>query len=211
MGAAAMRPGWFPVYARAVRNHDKFRGLSLADLGAWCDLRAEVELLGDEPFAGREDAVHVLTRRTSREEAERIVAKLIRVRLLDRLDRGRLAIHDLRDHSGRYPSEQPEATRDRKRASRDRGRESRDVTSESRVGHALDETRVEETRDSPPPPSRRGRREDGTNPRSRSKSPRAEHTNPRAQGSSPRQEREAEKRGPTSLGAILGQLAERST
>ena len=52
--------------------------------------------------------------------------------------------------------------------------------------------------DSPPPQA--GRRENGTNPR-------ALGTNPRANGSSPRQKREAEKRGPTSLGEILQRAA----
>jgi hypothetical protein len=53
--------------------------------------------------------------------------------------------------------------------------------------------------DSPPPQV--GRRKDGTNPRSLG-------TNPRANGTSPRQEREAQKRGPSSLHEILRKAAE---
>jgi hypothetical protein len=52
-----------------------------------------------------------------------------------------------------------------------------------------------------PLPRRAGRRKDGTNPR-------ANGTNPRANGTSPRQEREAEKRGPVDVGAILRAAAE---
>lgn len=53
--------------------------------------------------------------------------------------------------------------------------------------------------DSPPPQA--GRRKDRTNPR-------ALGTNPRANGASPRQQREAEKRGPVDIGAILRAAAE---
>lgn len=52
-----------------------------------------------------------------------------------------------------------------------------------------------------PSPSRRGTRNDATNPR-------AEGTNPRASGTSPRQERQAQKTGPTAIGAILARAAE---
>lgn len=58
------------------------------------------------------------------------------------------------------------------------------------------------SRDEPnTPPPRVGRREDGTNPR-------AIGTNPRSNGTSPRQEREARKRGPSSLHEILKRAAE---
>jgi hypothetical protein len=53
---------------------------------------------------------------------------------------------------------------------------------------------VKASDDSPPPQV--GRRKDGTNPR-------AVGSNPRANGTSPRQEREAQKRGPSSLHQIL--------
>ena len=52
-----------------------------------------------------------------------------------------------------------------------------------------------------PPPAKLGRRKDGTNSR-------ALGTNPRANGTSPRQEREAQKRGPSSLHEILRRAAE---
>jgi hypothetical protein len=59
-----------------------------------------------------------------------------------------------------------------------------------------DETRLdEEKRETPPPPAERGRRKDGTNPRSTGDAPRIQGANPRANGTSPRQERAALKRG----------------
>jgi len=66
-----------------------------------------------------------------------------------------------------------------------------------------------ENEEIPPPPAERGRRKDETNPRAEGTSPRQTGDNPRANGSSPRQEREAEKRGPTRLGDILGEMAKR--
>jgi hypothetical protein len=56
-----------------------------------------------------------------------------------------------------------------------------------------DETRRDEIL--PPPPAKRGRRKDGTNPRATGDDPRANGTNLRASGESPKQQREAEKRG----------------
>jgi hypothetical protein len=58
-----------------------------------------------------------------------------------------------------------------------------------------DETSKDETR-VPPPPAERGRREDGTNPRSVGASPRQNGSAPRMNGHSPRQERAADKRAP---------------
>ena len=55
----------------------------------------------------------------------------------------------------------------------------------------------------PPPPAERGLRKGGTNPRRLGEHPRASGVNPRATGQSPRQERQAEKRGPSRLGAIM--------
>lgn len=114
------RNGWFPVYARAIRNHAKFAGLTHAEIGAWTVLRAEAEMLGDEPFVNDGAAVHVLLRRSTAKEAARQLAKLIAVGLLDVAEDGHVSIHDLKEHSGRYPSDEPDATRDRQEKSRDR-------------------------------------------------------------------------------------------
>lgn len=59
----------------------------------------------------------------------------------------------------------------------------------------------------PPPPAKRGRRKDGTNPRAEGTAPRSTGENPRATGESPRQVREAQKRGPTLIGEILRRAA----
>jgi hypothetical protein len=58
----------------------------------------------------------------------------------------------------------------------------------------------------PPPPTRGGRRKDATNPRALGESPRQEGEDPRSNGSSIRQERDAQKRGPTSLREIVARL-----
>jgi hypothetical protein len=63
--------------------------------------------------------------------------------------------------------------------------------------------------DLPPPPTSGGRRSEGTNPRATGDAPRDTGTNPRANGESIRQERDAQKRGPTAIGAIFAQLAEK--
>lgn len=57
--------------------------------------------------------------------------------------------------------------------------------------------------DIPPPPAERGRRADGTNPRSNGSAPRDTGTNPRANGKSVRQIRDDRKHGPTKLGDVL--------
>lgn len=63
-----------------------------------------------------------------------------------------------------------------------------------------DETRLtEETTKIPPPPAERGRRANGTAPRSTGASPRNRGANPRAKGTSTRQLRKAEKSGPLAL------------
>lgn len=59
----------------------------------------------------------------------------------------------------------------------------------------------------PPPPAQRGRRKDGTNPRSVGSDPRSNGHAPRDRGTSPRQERQAQKTGPTSLHEILRKAA----
>lgn len=55
----------------------------------------------------------------------------------------------------------------------------------------------------PPPPAERGRRNEGTNPRAVGNAPRQNGSAPRDVGTSPRQERDARKRGPSSLHQIL--------
>ena len=59
----------------------------------------------------------------------------------------------------------------------------------------------------PPPPAERGRRKDATNPRAVGTAPRQNGHAPRDIGTSPRQEREARKRGPSSLHEILRRAA----
>lgn len=72
-------------------------------------------------------------------------------------------------------------------------------------------SRAEQSRaeESPPPPAKRGRRKDGTNPRAVGESPRQNGHAPRDLQASPRQQRAAEKRGGAeSLATILAKVAE---
>lgn len=64
-------------------------------------------------------------------------------------------------------------------------------------------------RDTPPPPAKRGRRKDATNPRSTKSAPRQRGSNPRASGTSTRQVRADQKRGRTELASVLQEAARR--
>jgi hypothetical protein len=71
-------------------------------------------------------------------------------------------------------------------------------------------TSKEETLEIPPPPAERGRRINGTNPRSEGTAPRDNRANPRANGTSTRQVREQRKHGTTRLGSVLREAAARA-
>ena len=47
---------WFRVYARQVREHEKFRPMSALELGAWMALRSEAELRDKAMFADIDEA-----------------------------------------------------------------------------------------------------------------------------------------------------------
>ena len=121
--AADPRGRWFRVYARQVRQHPKFRGLSLSELGAWMVLRSEVEIL-DAPLADREEAMRLLRLRRGRAD---VLDRLIEVRLLDELPDGSIAIHDRSDHD-RPPAPSDAAEETRKRKQKQRQKASRSVT-----------------------------------------------------------------------------------
>ena len=121
------RGGWFRVYSRQVVQHEKFRGLSHAELGAWLDLRAAVDLLGGMPMADRTEALLRLRRRTR--NPSKLLDRLIGVRLLDVLPDGGIAIHDLDEHDRRTASDDP--ARIRERVARYRKKDGNGVTSET--------------------------------------------------------------------------------
>jgi hypothetical protein len=119
------RGRWFRVYARQVRQHPKFRGLSLSELGAWLVIRSEAEIL-DAPLADRDEAIEVLRRHRGRPSH---LDRLIEVRLLDVLEDGRIEIHDRDDHDRqKAPSDKPESTRQRKAQERSRKVTTRDAS-----------------------------------------------------------------------------------
>ena len=105
------RGGWFRVYSRQVLHHPKFKSLSHAELGAWMDIRAAVDMMGGEPMPDRTEAILRLRRRTR--NPVKILDRLIEVRLLDVLDDGSIQIHDLEEHDRRYPSDAPEKVKAR--------------------------------------------------------------------------------------------------
>lgn len=122
------RGGWFRVYSRQIVHHPKFRALSHAEVGAWLDIRAAVDMLGGEPLPDRTEAILRLRRRTK--NPSRLLDRLIEVRLLDVLDDGSIGIHDLDEHDRRYPSDAPE--RVKQRVQKHRSEKRNDVTSRKR-------------------------------------------------------------------------------
>lgn len=91
------RGRWFRVYARSLRQHPKFRDLSVVELGSWLALRAEAELRDGAVFADRDEAVLVLRRRKVPRPAA-VMASLIEHRLFDEADDGVVSVHDRADH-----------------------------------------------------------------------------------------------------------------
>lgn len=132
MGAPDPRGTWFRVYSRAVRQHVKFRDLTLSELGAWLVLRSEADLMQADRFADRREALLLLSRHEDVNPSGTALEKLLAVGLLDELPDGGIAIHDLADHHRQqYPSDSAEATRLRKAAERER-KGTVDVTRRSR-------------------------------------------------------------------------------
>lgn len=132
------RGGWFRVYSRQVLHHPKFKGLSHAELGAWMDVRAAVDMMGGEPLPDRTEAILRLRRRTK--NPGKILDRLIEVRLLDVLEDGSIQIHDLEEHDRRYPSDAPEKVKARVTKHRDRKRN--DVTPDDRNDNETKPTRA---------------------------------------------------------------------
>lgn len=109
------RGRWFRVYARQVRQHPKFRALSVVELGAWLLLRSEAELRDDALFADRDEALLVLKRRAV-PRASAVLSALIEARLFDETTNG-VVVHDRKDHD--RPNVEPEQQahrRDHRRA-----------------------------------------------------------------------------------------------
>lgn len=126
------RGRWFRVYAMQVRDHDKFRALSVVELGAWSALRSEAELRVGHVIADRAEAVVILKRRRC-PRAGAVLDELIARRLFDVDPSGRITVHDREDHDRpRFPSDDPDETRRRKQKSR----QSRLVTQEGHDTHA---------------------------------------------------------------------------
>ena len=91
------RGRWFRVYARSIEDHPKFRPLSGVELGAWTALRAAAELRDRAVFVDRDEAVLVLKRRKIARPGS-VLDALIRARLFDEDDEGRIHVHDRADH-----------------------------------------------------------------------------------------------------------------
>lgn len=122
------RGGWFRVYSRQVLHHPKFKSLSHAEIGAWVDIRAAVDMLGGEALPDRTEAILRLRRRTR--NPVKILDRLIEVRLLDVLEDGSIQIHDLEEHDRRYPSDAPEKVK--ARVNKHRAAKRNDVTPDER-------------------------------------------------------------------------------
>ena len=126
---------WFRVYARQVREHEKFRPLSALELGAWTALRAEAELRDKAMFPDLEEAALVLKRRRC-PNPKAMVQRMVMLRLFDVQDDGTLIVHDRADHDRPlYPSDSPEAVAERKRRSREKDAGHDPVTTRDDDGH----------------------------------------------------------------------------
>lgn len=144
---ADQRGSWFRVYSRQIMVHPKFLALSHAELGAWLTLRSEADLLGGVPFPNRH--VAILALRCRRGISERVLDRLIELRLLDLNSDGTIAFHDLADHDRPiYPSDARERVRERvarHRAGVTSGNES--VTNGVTKPRTREQSRGEETRE----------------------------------------------------------------
>ena len=107
------RGRWFRVYARSVRQHEKFRGMNLVELGAWMALRSEAELRDKAKFLDRDEAALVLRRRGGT-RCLAMVDRMIEAGLFDLLEDGSIIVHDREDHDRpKYPSDDPEKVKSR--------------------------------------------------------------------------------------------------
>ena len=91
------RGRWFRVYPRSIEDHPKFRPLNGVELGAWTALRSAAELRDRAMFVDRDEAVLILKRRRIARPAT-VLDSLIRRRLFDEDDQGRIHVHDRDDH-----------------------------------------------------------------------------------------------------------------
>lgn len=123
----------------ALATHEKWLGLSLEQRGAWVSLLLlsyGQEARGEYRSRG---SVELLLKREGAEEAAALIDALVKARLLDVTETG-IRFHDFFDWNARFPSDEAEATRERKRRSRARSRvpslhdASRDVTSRHVIG-----------------------------------------------------------------------------
>jgi hypothetical protein len=115
------RGRWFRVYARQIRDHDKFRNLNVVELGAWTALRSEAELRDRAIIPDRAEAVLLLRRRRTPRPSS-VFDRLVDLRLFDVDEDGRVTVHDRKDHDRpEYPSDDPEKVRERVRRHRQKG------------------------------------------------------------------------------------------
>ena len=137
---------WVPLQSSTIANAKWIRS-SIEERGAWATAIL-VALHGDPEGTVVHDTLvaHLEAGRASDPEA--LIARLVKLRLLDVLDENRYLVHDRETHWPLYrgPSDLPDAARERKRRSRHVTRchdMSRDVTP-SHAGHDRGEEKREE-------------------------------------------------------------------
>lgn len=145
---------WFKVWGPSLANHHKWIAMTLEQRGAWISMLTLASCL--EPpwtaFRGRDHLTQLLTREGASDPLP-LIDRFVELTLLDELADGGLAIHDIAVWQPKYPSDEPAATRERKRRSRLMHSEptatepeaSRVVTSESRHRETEDTEETEET------------------------------------------------------------------
>jgi|GEM_PF-4402514 len=128
----------------ALAISPKWGALSWEERGVWTSLLAYCGLRNEETLSIDEAAFYL---RAKRPAVERVLEALVQAGWLDRLDDGRLSVHDWRDWQPVYrgPSDLPEEKARRERERYHRRKASGDNLRQP-VNSAIEERRVEESR-----------------------------------------------------------------
>lgn len=108
---------WFKVWGSGLQTNPKWLALSLEERGAWITLMTIASAL--EPAWRFQSAEHagMLLGREGADNAGALLDRLIEMRLFDLMDDDAVVVHDYSQWQ-KYPSDAPEATRERQRRSR---------------------------------------------------------------------------------------------
>jgi hypothetical protein len=126
---------WFRIFGPSLLTNPKWLALTMEERGAWITVMANASAM-EPPWTFR-DIAHVtaLLRREGAAEAESLIGRLIEERLLDVCGDSQIEIHDYDQWQVVYPSDRPEATRERKQRSRAAKKAAHTAVSKVTSGH----------------------------------------------------------------------------